>query len=82
MTVNDDVISDTVNSLKGVAGRKAGEIDKINSIIFGLNAVKTTNGLPPIDQFTDGPMSEERRQIIFDNCMDKAEVILDADAQG
>ena len=79
MTINDGVIDSIINSLKGVVGRKVGEIEDINVIMSGLDAIREKHGSLPVDHFIGTEMSEERRQTIYDNCIAKAETILDKD---
>ena len=79
MTIHNDIIETTVNSLNGVMESKVREVERIGSIINGLNAIKELNGSPPVDRFLGETMTEERRQTIYDNCMAKAINILETE---
>lgn len=76
MTIYDDKIDMTTRSLRGVISGKEDEINKIYSIIEGLDIIKKDGDNNPIDKYTGTVMTDSRRQEIYDTCIQKAESIL------
>lgn len=78
MTVYNELIEKKILSLHAIIAGKREEIDNINMIISGLYEIKQDGDAPVIDQFIGTEMTEERRQVIYDNCMAKAREILES----
>ena len=79
LTIDNDLIGRNVRSLSGVIAIKEKEINGLQNIINGLSYVRKEEDTDPnpVDDLTGNVISDERMQEIYDNCMTKANAILD-----
>ena len=80
LTIDNDLIGRNVRSLSGVIAIKEKEINGLQNIINGLSYVRKEEDTDPnpVDDLTGNVISDERMQEIYDNCMAKANAILDS----
>ena len=76
MAIYEDVIDEKILTLQAKIAGKYKEIDDITVIISGLHEIKKEGDAPVMDKLIGAEMTEERRQVIYDTCIAKAEEVL------
>ena len=80
MEISNDYIDMIVNTLKGKTQSRLDSVADISKVISVLESIKLDdNGNMPLDNSLGSPITEERRQNIYDHCMEKANRIIDTE---
>lgn len=79
--IDNDNINRITRSLAAIIANREQDITNMGNIINGLSYVKKEQDTDPnpIDTLTGNTISDERMQEIYDNCVTKAEAIINPD---
>jgi len=76
MPIDEAVLDQTISDLKAKLDVNEDEGNKLRGVLSAISHIQKVNGKVIGDRGTNQPMSDERRQEIYDACKPQADAIL------
>ncbi len=77
MAINEETLNSTIDELQTKLSQMEGDVVKARQALIGLITIKLKpDDSKPIDAGTGQEITDQRRQVVYDNCKPRADAII------